>query len=396
MEKQEDSWHKELTMNTKSGEIKHVIMSAEIITVDNQKCYLKIIRDITDRVIIREDLKRERTLLEAIIKEVPVMIIISENSNRQNTIRVNDEFKKVTGWQGTEKKFFNFLNMLNKDKNNNQNSTVWKDIPLEIKPDKKIDTSWSNFSLANNTKINIGIDISQRKNIENYLREQDRKKDEFISIASHELKTPLTAVKTYMQFQKRKLEKNQDQENLYFVEKVNEQVGRMQRLIEDLLDVSRIKMGRLTYNKEKISIEDLLEKVIVDFQLSQDSHSIIRKGSADAMVFVDPARISQVLYNLLNNALKYSPGGNKILIRVKQNDEEVEISVKDFGIGIPLNATKKIFDRFYRVENKNGASGFGIGLFIASEIISNHGGRIWVKSSPGKGSTFFIALPIAK
>lgn len=237
-------------------------------------------------------------------------------------------------------------------------------------------------------------DIHERKLFEEGLVEQNRKKDEFIGIASHELKTPITSMKTYLQFQKRKLEKEQDNENLYFITKVNDQVERIQKLVEDLLDVSRIKMGRLSFNKTTVNLDELIKKIIVDFQLSQDSHAVQKIGRIESLIECDPGRINQVLSNLLNNAVKYSPKSNKIVVKVGEESGFAKVSIRDFGFGIPNSEQDKIFERFYRFEQKKGTAGFGIGLYIAKDIIENHGGNIWVESKIHKGSIFNFTLPL--
>ena len=227
--------------------------------------------------------------------------------------------------------------------------------------------------------------------------ESEERKDEFISLASHELRTPLTSLKVYNHLfstNVRKLGQKNLEEPL---EKMNNQVDKLSRLISDLLDLSRIQAGKLLYKLEPTKIDDLIDESIESINASNGTHKITIKGKTNAQVNVDHIRIGQVLTNLLTNAIKYSEGESKIVITRQKNQREVIISVQDFGRGIPQKHKKKIFERFYQVdsEEKRTISGLGIGLYLSSEIIKRHNGKIWVDSKLNKGSTFYFSLPIS-
>lgn len=226
------------------------------------------------------------------------------------------------------------------------------------------------------------------------LREMDRKKDDFISIASHELKTPLTSMKLFLELLSRQLEtaKKADQ-SIHLLKKAQEQTHRLQRLVTDLLDVSRIQKGKLQFLSEPFRLDKLIEDTLDGLSLQ---HNILIKKTTPLIVKGDKFRIYQVLTNFLTNANKYSPPNSEIHISIEKNDTNALVKVKDFGIGIAQNQQKNIFNKLYQVKNaeKKTYSGLGMGLFIAKEIITHHKGSIGVKSTKGKGATFFFTLPL--
>jgi PAS domain S-box-containing protein len=224
-------------------------------------------------------------------------------------------------------------------------------------------------------------------------RAEDHKKDEFISMASHELKTPLTSIKGYIQLLEEQLKDRNDPSYTYVV-KTGNSINRLQRLIEDLLDVSKIQSGRLQFTTTDFQLEDAIAESVEEIRHTSSAHNIIIKHVSNCRIHGDKNRIIQVLVNLLSNAIKYSPGANEIHIQMSRAGGEVTVGVSDFGIGIPPEHHRKIFQRFHRVPNNFDFTGLGIGLFICSEIIRRHDGIIWVESEVGKGSTFYFSLPV--
>jgi signal transduction histidine kinase len=242
-------------------------------------------------------------------------------------------------------------------------------------------------------KDEISILSLEFNNLMDEVVRSHQKKDEFIGVASHELKTPLTSVKAYLQLLE-KIEK--EQPNLTYVHKAQESMNRLQNLVFDLLDVSKISSGQLQLEIKEFNISELIMDCIHDMQLTTTKHTIIKEGaSSNVIISADRNRVEQVIINLLSNAIKYSPDEKEIIVTSKKSDSEIIVAVKDFGVGIPKSEHKKIFERFYRATGREfGISGFGLGLYICHEIIKRHGGRIWVESEEGKGSTFYFALPI--
>lgn len=227
------------------------------------------------------------------------------------------------------------------------------------------------------------------------VRALNAKKDEFIGLASHELKTPLTSMKGFLQI----LERNESGEmNKNFIKKALKQLNKISSLVSDLLDVSKIQTGKLYLDFETFDFQTLLHEVIELSQFSSDSHQIeLDSDSIVLPVQADRQRVEQVLINLISNAVKYSPDASKVVIRVRKTDLEVRVGIKDFGFGIEPDQIMNIFSRFFRVESiASHISGLGIGLFITKEIVERHNGRIWVESEHGKGSEFFFTLPLVK
>lgn len=224
------------------------------------------------------------------------------------------------------------------------------------------------------------------------VRESQQKKDEFIGIASHELRTPLTSIKAYLQV----LEAIENQQpNKEYVNKSLENVNKLQKLIFDLLDVSKIQSGQLNLNIEQFDLDALIDETIASYQIVAVSHKITRKGNkVNISIAADRQRIEQVLMNLLSNATKYSPGAKEVFISATKTRHDVTITIRDFGIGIALEEKPRIFDRFYRTKKMSVLiSGFGLGLYICKDIIDRHHGRIWIDSEE-IGSSFHITLPI--
>jgi len=219
------------------------------------------------------------------------------------------------------------------------------------------------------------------------------RKDEFIGVAGHELKTPVTTIKGYLQ-----LLEEQTPEGLTkdFIERALRQVNKLNRLITDLLDVTRIHAGKLDYTKSRCSLIDLVKECIQTVCQINTSHVIESKlPDNDLIVMVDSTKIEQVLINFLINAFKYSPGQNRIFVQVIREPGRAVVSVRDSGIGIPKQHLINIFHRYYRVNHSQYViAGLGMGLYISKEIIDRHDGSMWVESEEGKGSTFYFALPL--
>ncbi|MEP7239014.1 MAG: ATP-binding protein, partial [Ferruginibacter sp.] len=229
------------------------------------------------------------------------------------------------------------------------------------------------------------------------IKEQDQQKDFFISMASHELKTPITSIKGYVQLLQSTYADGEDNFLKKSLKVIDKQIITLTSLISDLLDVSKIKSGSLVLNKQEFEISEMIKEVANHIQHVNPDYNIIFSGNA-APVSADRERISQVLINLLTNAVKYSPKSKEIIIKNYIEDDHVIVSVHDSGIGINKTDQEKIFERFYRVEGKDERTypGFGIGLFISSEIIQRHQGKISVTSQPGKGSVFYFSIPLKK
>jgi len=226
-------------------------------------------------------------------------------------------------------------------------------------------------------------------------QEREQRKDEFFSIASHELKTPITTIKAFNQLLTKYYASDPTSQASLYLSKVDIQLTRLTKLVQDLLDVSRIQAGKLLYNKEIFDLNELTTESIEDFQFTTQHHTLVYKGNKGHYIQGDKYRIGQVLHNILHNAIKYSPSGGKVEVVLSSRKIDFLISVKDYGIGIPKDHLPNIFERFYRIEDttRGNFPGLGIGLYLSSEIIKRHGGSIWAESVEGQGTTITFSLP---
>lgn len=245
----------------------------------------------------------------------------------------------------------------------------------------------------------IARDITERKMLE-------KQKDDFIGIASHELKTPVTSIKAYTQLLHKRFIKTEDAHSAELVEKMDSQLDKLTGLIGDLLDVTKIAAGKLQFNLGYFDMNELVREVVEEMQRMTEQHTIVTKLQKSKTIHGDRERVGQVITNLISNAIKYSPKAHEIIVTTEYDAKNVTLCVRDFGVGISKEKQEKVFERFYRVSGPNDQTfpGLGLGLYIVSEIIKRQGGRIWVISEGSgedmpagrRGSTFCFTLPIGK
>ena len=239
--------------------------------------------------------------------------------------------------------------------------------------------------------VGTSTDIDEMKRL-------DQHKNDFIKIANHELKTPITTIKGYVQLLKKMRGDSEDQFLVNSLNTIDNQINKLNHLMGELLDISRIESGQLPLHKDYFSLLKLVTETIEDIKAAEQTHQINfkLKHASDIEVFADKDRITQVLNNLLTNAIKYSPTANKVKVTLFVEGDCAVVSVQDFGIGMDSYELNKIFDRFYRVSGKDEVTfpGFGIGLFIVKDIMDRHKGKIWVTSEKNEGSTFCFSLPL--
>jgi signal transduction histidine kinase len=226
----------------------------------------------------------------------------------------------------------------------------------------------------------------------------ERRKDAFISMASHELKTPVTSLKGFTNILQRRLGRQGDAQGLHYLARMDVQLDRLTALISELLDISRMQSGRLPLREEPFALDALVEETVEAAQAASATHRLLIEGSAGVQVVGDQERLRQVFVNLLTNAIKYSPRSETVIVRLARDEAggQAIVSVQDFGIGIDRAHHEQIFERFYQVSDPEEKTypGLGIGLYISREIVERHRGRLWVESSKGNGATFFVALPL--
>ena len=257
--------------------------------------------------------------------------------------------------------------------------------------------------------VNMLVDITDLKQKEIALRESEDKyrklaaelqislktEEEFISIASHELKTPITTINAFLQVLLEMHPELKDKRTNYMLTRSKAQVDRLISLTRDLLDVTKIKAGKLDLNFEDVCLNNIVDDVINDLSSTISSHTIIKTGESNSKVKCDKSHIEQVISNLLTNAAKYSKNADKIIVSINEDEKNIQVDIQDFGMGITKENIPKVFDRFFRAHGKDGGmlSSLGLGLYISADIIKRHNGKIWVDSEIGKGSTFHFSLP---
>lgn len=224
----------------------------------------------------------------------------------------------------------------------------------------------------------------------------EKQKEDFVGIATHELKTPVTSIKAYAQTLLRRFYKEGNEAAAGLVEKMDLQLNKLITLIGDLLDVTKIESGRLQLHEEFYNFNDLVSEVVEELQRTTEKHTLVLKLAPVTKIYGDKERITQVITNLISNAIKYSPASCDIIITSVVTNTQVTLCVEDCGVGISKDHQAKVFERFYRVSGPqaNSFPGLGLGLYISQEIIKRQGGRIWVESEKEKGSTFCFTLPL--
>ncbi|WP_214073008.1 ATP-binding protein [Mucilaginibacter sp. dw_454] len=230
------------------------------------------------------------------------------------------------------------------------------------------------------------------------IKENEQRKNDFISMVSHELKTPLTSVISYVQLSQKRATQNHDEVATGMLERAGKQLAKMTRMINGFLNVSRLESGQIHIDHKLFDLAALMKEVEQESATTISGYNLIFEPVKETWVSADKDKISQVFNNLISNAVKYSPPGSAIHVGAIAKGGRVKVSVQDEGMGISKEDLPRLFERYYRVKEAEAKhiSGFGIGLYLCSEIIKRHGGNVWAESQPGKGSTFFFDLPVVQ
>ncbi|HKO80903.1 MAG TPA: PAS domain S-box protein [Chitinophagaceae bacterium] len=363
----------------------------------------KIARDITRNKQAEEKLRQSEKYLNELANAMSQLVWISRPDGK--VVYFNDRILEYEGMEKPADGAWNWVRLIHPD---DLTSTVqdWNTaiangsvFAMEHRLQMK-DTTYrwhlSRIIPYEDEKGNISKWIGTATDIDD-IKQMALRKDDFLSVASHELRTPITSIKAYSQLLVNTYKHSQDEFLKNALAKLEVQANKMTKLVTDFLKLSKIESGKLQLNKETFCINDLVNETVADIQLVSVNHKIIVGESERVNVTADRERIAQVIANFLNNAVKYSPGAEQILVSYKPGKNSITINVTDKGVGIKPEEHDKIFERFYRAKS-NGTisfSGFGIGLYISAEIIQRHNGEIGVNSDEGKGSTFYFTLPLA-
>jgi PAS domain S-box-containing protein len=362
------------------------------------------LRQTIDTLIEREADERRR--LQAIVQQLPVGIIITDQKGK--ILQGNKQVELLLGKKIREsiiagKTTGNEIRYNNKPVQPSQwpiaqifatgKPVIGKEFSIKRADGRDMFVQISASLVHNiNDKVIAGVsiitDITEQK-------EMEARKDDFVNMASHELKTPLTSMKLYIDSLQVKVKKLGDERVDRTVAGLKNQTERLQELVNDLLDVSRLNTGKLALHKDKFRLNTLIEETVEGLQQTMQKQHILVSAKAPVAVNADRFRVYQVLTNLLTNAMKYSPAESQIQVSLRRQNGHAVVSVHDQGIGIAKLQQKKIFERLYQVTDPEVKTfpGLGMGLYISKEIIKRHRGKIWVESEKGKGATFFFSLP---
>jgi PAS domain S-box-containing protein len=359
-----------------------------------------VARNITERKRIEKALQESETRFKAIVNQASVGIFQTDLQARLTL--VNAKTCQLLGYEQHEligRSIFDF--------------TVAQDVHLQqqvfgsiVNGAKRFETEkrvlrkdgsvrWVNESVTpvldeqNNAISTLGIflDITDRKDLE-------QRKDEFLAVASHEIKTPLTSLTGYGQILEEKLKVIESPVISELMHKLNMQTEKLQRLTAHLLDTSRIAEGSLVLHREWFDLNNLIAETIEQFSPLTALHQFVFHPGDSDKAYADRMLVTEVMNNLISNAIKYSPEGGKITIATSRDTEGVRVSVYDEGIGISESSLGLVFERFFRAEEVNRVGGLGLGLYISAGIIRSHGGEISVESKLGQGSVFHFTLPV--
>lgn len=359
-----------------------------------------------DKLIGRE--ANEKLWLQLILQQLAVGVIITDNKGR--VLQTNNQLENILGIKlpsgyilGKDK------HLIRRSSTNIPFFAKQSSIYQALKAHKSIIRKEFAMRRNDGKDIFVQVDSSVIRNKNNRIvaaasiisditqeKELERQKDDFLSMASHELKTPITSLKMFIDLQTQQLKENDATKAVYYNERIRDQANRLKELTNDLLDVSRIQTNKLGLKTEDFDIAEVIHDIVESIQGTTKAHKIIIKNTKKQIVKADRYRIYQVLVNLLSNAIKYSPRGKKIFVQINKDKNSIVVSVQDFGIGISKSQQERIFDRLYQVSEPRERTypGLGLGLYISKEIVERHKGNLWVESQKGKGSTFFFSLPL--
>ncbi len=372
---------------------------------------------LTDQFVPGDFNTKANLMIQAFDAATNGIIIIDHQQLNDPIIYFNPAFERLTGYDKTDILGHNcrFLQGDNREQqgrftlkealNRGNDCTVellnyrkdgtpfWNEI--NIAPVKGEDDKITHFvGILNNVTQRKVKELSLQQEVEQSKRLQQQK-DEFISVASHELKTPLTSLRASLQFLDRLMSTEvHSSKLLILLGKANLSLNKLTTLVEDLLNVAKLESGNLLNRYDEFSLNEVIEQITDEYN-EKGPFRITLLRSQYAQVRADKVRIEQVVTNLIDNAIKFSPASMNLLITIEEEGTEVKVTVRDFGIGIAPDKAEHIFDRYYRIDNSGPqVAGLGLGLYLCQQIIANHGGRIGVESEPGKGSSFWFILPL--
>ena len=408
---------RELSARRSAGREVPVEVALNPFTASDETFLLAALVDITERKRAEVALSRERELLQTVMDCIPVMITLYEPGTR--VFRLNREFERTLGWTTEEALHLDLMTACYPDPAYREEvrgfmealAPGWRDLEMTTRDGRVIETSWANVQLWNDVRVGIGLDVRERRQAE---RERDalmgreraaraeaeasnRAKDEFLAMLGHELRNPLGAIASAVHVLGLLGADGDAGERPRDV--IERQVAHLSRLVDDLLDVARVSSGQVLLAQETCDLGALVRQVVGTFRAAHrlDGHEVTAVAPR-AWVEADPVRLEQVIANLLDNALKYTPTGGAIRVSVHAEPDAAVLTMSDTGAGIPAHLLARIFDLFVQGERgtDRGQGGLGVGLTLVRRLVELHQGTVEAASDgPGRGATFTVRLPRA-
>jgi|GEM_PF-2205857 len=395
-----------ITIN-KITNIEKIISYTVVPLKDKAGCikeYIYLVRDITEQKNQEETLRKNEELLQVIIDTVPAMISIYEEDMQH--IKVNKAVERITGWTKEDYTKKNILELSYPDQHYRQYiidymkslKPGFMDQKMTAKSGELIDTSWANVKIPDGRIVGIGIDISGRKSMEQKLvkamlelERSNKDLEQFAYAASHDLQSPLNQIRNFAQLFERKFRNKVDGDAEEYLNFIESAVLRMSRLIQGLLEFSRITSNARI---EKVNTNDIVSNALLNIELFiKENNASVDFGDL-CNVKGDPVLLTQLFQNLIQNAVKFhSAAPPQVKIFSEGQDGEILFKIADNGIGIEAEYFQRIFIIFQRLHDERTYNGTGIGLAVCKRIVEHHHGRIWVESELNKGTTFFFTLP---
>jgi PAS domain S-box-containing protein len=385
----------------RGGEVRWLhCRSAPRFLPDGRSVWDGIAVDITERVRAEDGLRRERELLQAIYDALPVMMTLYDPDTRVR--RVNPEFERLTGWTAgpelVEQCYPDPADAEEARRFMQACAPVWKDFWIRTRDGRRLEASWTNIRLSDGRQVGIGLDVGERRAAETALREADRRKDEFLAMLGHELRNPLAPIRNGLVVLRQRA--GDDPATGRVLGMMERQVAHAVRLIDDLLDVSRVTRGQIELRKECVVLADVLARALEETRgvLEERRHQLELVVPPEPMVLdADPVRLQQIITNLLTNAAKYTPSGGRVALWAAREGEQAVVRVRDSGIGIRPEMLGRIFELFTQADRVEGrvSEGLGLGLPLVKKLAELHRGTVEAHSAgPGRGSEFVVRLPL--
>jgi PAS domain S-box-containing protein len=373
--------------------------SVAAIDHEGREYIVKFLQNIHDQKLLEKFLKESKDFSDSVVRSITDSLVVIDVSGRilkvnnalYNLLKINDETIEGVYLAEVKSSFFQLEELRLKIDNTIQTGEAgafqieWTD-ETNLTRHILVKASFLDGKLVNKKIVLLLNDVTEKVNAE-------RQRDDLLAFVIHELRNPLANITLCNTLVQQSIEENDKEGAGEFLTKSVSNTRRLRTLIQELYDAIQAGSGNLHFNKSTFSFEDLINEVIEGVQISNESHVIRKTGMAAIEVNADKARISQALSNYLLNAIKYSPQANTVDVHIAQENGDIIVSVKDYGLGITDEKIPHVFERYFRADNSKKIEGLGLGLYLSKQIIDAHNGRVWVKSKVNEGSTFYFSIP---